>query len=300
MADVIVITPQTRHSPCVGICKLDDTSGYCIGCARTGDEIGRWSGMNETQRDAIWDVLPARHEALSINMRLLPWMANEIAEWAGRTMAEGLGTWVVGAPGALAEFPFRANRTIDVTVGDDAVVAKAQDATLRLEIHDKLRAFAFGTDGPIVLGFPKARGSLPAASTFTALGADVAAVDARHRDDQLFDMGVGRRASRFAIRSGDAGLTKTLAALVGRPWSDVMREAGMAIFSANPHRVVESKLARVEVFTPIPLPGSASPDGAHTHFLPEFLKSGDEAPAGLALPDYAWPVATFYPGGGLA
>ena len=65
--------------------------------------------------------------------------------------------------------------------------------------------------------------------------------------------------------------------------------------SHSPHRVVESALARIEVFTPIPAPGTTTPPGAHTHFLPQFLATGDEAPAGLGLPDYALPVAIYYP-----
>lgn len=300
MVDVTVITPRTRHSPCVGICKLDDATGYCLGCARTGDEIGRWSGMGEAQRDAVWAKLPSRHETLAIRMRLLPWMADDIAAWIVRSMSDRLGTWVMGAPGAVAEFPCNAARDVRVERDGLIVTARASDAVFRLEVTDKVRAFEFGAGGPIVLGLPKARGSLNAATAFTPLGADTEAVDAEHRGNALFDMGVGRKASRFCIRTSDTNLAATLTALAGRTWSEVMYDAGMAIFAANPHRVVQSKFARVEVFTPIPLPGQVSPAGAHTHFLPEFLASGEEQPSSIALPDYALPIATFYPGGGLA
>jgi hypothetical protein len=51
----------------------------------------------------------------------------------------------------------------------------------------------------------------------------------------------------------------------------------------------------IEVLAPIAAPGTLTPQGAHTHFLPEFLQDGEEAPAGLALPDYALPVAIYYP-----
>lgn len=296
MANVTVIAPRTRHSPCVGICKLDEKSGVCLGCARTGDEIGRWSGMSEAERDAVWSKLPARHEALSIAMRLLPWMVEDVGDWIQRTMRDGLGTWTVGAPGALAEFPCRPNGNVEVTREADQIVGRLPEAAFRLRLHDKLRAFAFGGDGPIVLGWPKARGAMPRATTFTALGVDGDAVEEAHRGDHLFDMGIGRQASRFCMRTGDANLIATLNALVGRPWSEVMHEAGMAIFAANPHRVVESRLARAEVYAPIPLPGAPSPEGAHTHFLPQYLASGEEAPSSLMPPDYAWPVAIFYPG----
>lgn len=299
MADVTVIQPRSRHSPCVGICKLDERSGICLGCARTGEEIGAWSGMTEAQRDAVWAKLPARHEQLAIRMRLLPWTPEEIGVWAARTMTEGLGTWTTGVPGALAEFPCRAGETVAERAAD-ALVCRAPAATLRLTLHDKLRAFEFGRGGPVVLGWPKARGAMPITTSLTPLGADADAIDAAHRAHQLFDMGIGRQSSRFVIRTSDAKLIAKLTALAGRSWAEVMYEAGMDIFTVQPHRVVESRLARVEVYAPIPLPGGTSPDGAHTHFLPEFLKSGEEAPAGLMPPDYAWPVATFHPGGGLA
>jgi hypothetical protein len=74
-----------------------------------------------------------------------------------------------------------------------------------------------------------------------------------------------------------------------------MTAAGSQILSASPHRVVESCLARIEVYAPIPLPHERSPDGTHTHFLPAFLSSGDEINPSLALPDYAAPAAIFYP-----
>ena len=37
------------RSPCVNICELDG-AGYCIGCLRTGHEIGRWSAMSPAEQ----------------------------------------------------------------------------------------------------------------------------------------------------------------------------------------------------------------------------------------------------------
>jgi hypothetical protein len=51
-------------SPCVGICQLDAASGYCVGCARTGAEIGGWAGMSDGERRAVLDALPARWREL--------------------------------------------------------------------------------------------------------------------------------------------------------------------------------------------------------------------------------------------
>jgi predicted Fe-S protein YdhL (DUF1289 family) len=47
-------------TPCIGICRLDP-QGYCIGCRRTIDEIGRWRAMSEAERLRVMrDVLPLR------------------------------------------------------------------------------------------------------------------------------------------------------------------------------------------------------------------------------------------------
>jgi predicted Fe-S protein YdhL (DUF1289 family) len=47
-------------SPCIGICMLDPKSGFCLGCKRNIEEIGRWAMLDDTQRRAILDQLPGR------------------------------------------------------------------------------------------------------------------------------------------------------------------------------------------------------------------------------------------------
>lgn len=146
-----------------------------------------------------------------------------------------------------------------------------------------------------MLVLPKARASLPVAETLASLGPDTDSIDPIYRDHEIYDFGIGRQSSRFCVRTKDTELCTALSALVGQPWQRVMQEAGMVILSKSPHRVVETSLARVEVFATIPAPGTKSPDGAHTHFLPSYLESGDKAPAGLAVPDFVLPVAIYYP-----
>ncbi|TAL96654.1 MAG: DUF1289 domain-containing protein [Rhodanobacter sp.] len=47
-------------SPCTGICRLDPR-GYCVGCQRSGEEIGRWRAMSDFERLHVMKViLPAR------------------------------------------------------------------------------------------------------------------------------------------------------------------------------------------------------------------------------------------------
>lgn len=47
-------------TPCIGTCRLD-IRGYCIGCQRTGEEIGRWRSMSDAERLHVMEhVLPLR------------------------------------------------------------------------------------------------------------------------------------------------------------------------------------------------------------------------------------------------
>jgi predicted Fe-S protein YdhL (DUF1289 family) len=47
-------------TPCIGTCRLDQR-GYCVGCQRTGEEIGRWRYMNDSERlHVMHQILPTR------------------------------------------------------------------------------------------------------------------------------------------------------------------------------------------------------------------------------------------------
>jgi hypothetical protein len=47
-------------SPCVGVCTLDPVSHFCIGCARTIDEIARWPSLGAEEKRRIIAQLPSR------------------------------------------------------------------------------------------------------------------------------------------------------------------------------------------------------------------------------------------------
>lgn len=47
------------QSPCVSICALD-ADDMCVGCYRTGDEITRWWGMDNTEKQKILDKASER------------------------------------------------------------------------------------------------------------------------------------------------------------------------------------------------------------------------------------------------
>ncbi len=50
-------------TPCTGVCRLDER-GYCVGCRRTGEEIGRWRAMSDFERLHVMQViLPGRRQS---------------------------------------------------------------------------------------------------------------------------------------------------------------------------------------------------------------------------------------------
>jgi predicted Fe-S protein YdhL (DUF1289 family) len=57
--------PRPIVTPCVKVCAVDGTSGYCLGCRRTLPEIAAWSRMSEQERAAIMDALPTRPDPVA-------------------------------------------------------------------------------------------------------------------------------------------------------------------------------------------------------------------------------------------
>ncbi|MGB5076895.1 MAG: DUF1289 domain-containing protein [Sphingorhabdus sp.] len=47
-------------SPCINICKLDQSNRWCVGCGRSLDEIAIWPEASNEKRQAILDELPGR------------------------------------------------------------------------------------------------------------------------------------------------------------------------------------------------------------------------------------------------
>jgi predicted Fe-S protein YdhL (DUF1289 family) len=51
-------------SPCTSVCRMDEASGWCEGCARTLDEIMAWPTLSDAEKAVVWTELPARHNIL--------------------------------------------------------------------------------------------------------------------------------------------------------------------------------------------------------------------------------------------
>jgi predicted Fe-S protein YdhL (DUF1289 family) len=40
-------------SPCISVCRMDETTGWCEGCLRTLDEIALWSVFDEEDKRQV-------------------------------------------------------------------------------------------------------------------------------------------------------------------------------------------------------------------------------------------------------
>jgi predicted Fe-S protein YdhL (DUF1289 family) len=51
-------------SPCINVCRMNASTGWCEGCLRTIDEIAGWSIYDDHEKRAVWNQLEARRAGL--------------------------------------------------------------------------------------------------------------------------------------------------------------------------------------------------------------------------------------------
>ncbi len=172
MSDVNRSTPGGRArrrplppSPCVGICLLDETHGFCSGCGRSPHDIEVWGNASDAEKSAIWRALPGRLAVLGAKSFRLPPTPERISDFITRSLAERAGCWVVGLPGA--DLCFDAGRDVRWRKHGGCVTAENADGyRLRLCDNERMRAFGLaGGDGSvsmpsIALALPRGRAEL--------------------------------------------------------------------------------------------------------------------------------------------
>lgn len=52
-------------SPCVGVCKMSEATGWCTGCFRRLDEIAGWGRLDDASKRALWGVVEQRQVDLA-------------------------------------------------------------------------------------------------------------------------------------------------------------------------------------------------------------------------------------------
>ncbi len=218
-----------------------------------------------------------------------------------RAIADPDTQWSLGTFGAIAEFSRDSDEPVTLRQSNDAVSAVTARGGIAIRHHPRNRALASesitksGWNQRIALCLSEADAAMGRRTELTELGADGAALCSEDRDSILFDLGLGAPHADFCVRIADGKSAAELRRHAGRPVFEPGNPAMGLILAANPHRVFSSRLGRIEVYQPIPPASGKSPDGPHTHVLPNLLRSGRTHPATEPIPEGWVPCAHLYP-----
>lgn len=227
--------PPPVPTPCINVCKLDEATGLCLGCARNGVEIAAWAEADAAFKRRVWDALPPRRVRSGMSVWRLPWTAGEIGTFIEAALRDSSGRWVLGAYGASIGFEIGAGETARIETTADAVTAVTTRGALRLLKHEKAIAIAFGHAadplGPEAIGLVLPRGRV---SLSQGGRPDEDAIVEAHSRNMLIQVELaGSLAVRLHVRFNDLGPL-------------AQSEGGVAHDSL--HAVVETGLGRVEIF----------------------------------------------------
>ncbi|NIR29524.1 MAG: hypothetical protein GWN84_09485 [Gammaproteobacteria bacterium] len=228
---------------------------------------------------------------------------NEVRALLRHHLADPRSGWSIGSLGALAEFqrtesePARVNvDALSISTDRGALRISPQPATYPLAYEMPLSHGDRWQHG-VVFCLPQDAARRAVRRAFTDIGPDSEPVSERGRDARLFDLGLGAPNVDACIRTPDADLVAALEPYLGRPLLEPPDTAMEAIKASSPDRVFVSALGRIEIYQPIPAVDASSPEGPHTHVLPELLASGRTHPPEIPVPVRRVPCLHLHPPG---
>jgi len=209
--------------------------------------------------------------------------------------------WSLGTFGAIAEF--MRDRDEPVAMRSDATSLSAVTARggIRLMQHSAMRPNASETavgetwNHRIALCLPREQCAMSCRKVLTEVGPDAQALREEDQNASLFDLGLDCLQVDCCVRIPDLAVVAALRRDCGRSLFEPGNQAMAVILAANPHRVFESRLGRIEVYQPIPPVNGISPEGPHTHVLPKLLGHRRTHAATEPVPEGFVPCAHIYP-----
>jgi predicted Fe-S protein YdhL (DUF1289 family) len=64
--------PVVVASPCIKVCRMDEATGWCVGCLRTLDEIAFWSQFDDGDKRAVLELIAARRATGQVQVACPP------------------------------------------------------------------------------------------------------------------------------------------------------------------------------------------------------------------------------------
>lgn len=287
-------TAARAVSPCSGVCRLDDGTGWCIGCGRSGEEIGAWRGACDGERAAIVDALPARLAAIDRPMRRLG--GEEFVRAALAPVLNGLGGIIaVGCHGAAAAFAPPRNTTAQVWESRGTITASTPGGRLRLCLIKGIAAFASDDSAaPLVLAVPDTGRRFSPANGPCSLDPDDVPSSLQNAG-RLCDLNIGLTKARILLRTPDQVLRHRLFSLESGPLERLLATEAAVLAGTDAGLVAETLAARVEVDTPVPLSSRRRAHRPHVILKPGAVALRRLLPPGLRLPPDLVPVALIHP-----
>lgn len=209
--------------------------------------------------------------------------------------------WNLGTFGAIAEFMREAGEPFEIVVEPDRLAVTTARGGVGfgpldgVRLHASESAVGSGWNHRVALCLPEEACAMNRRTVLTELGADGDALRSQDAGSILFDMGLGTLQADICIRTADPALIGVLRREAGRSLFEPGNGAMAAIVAAGPHRVFLARFGRCEVYQPIPPADGRSPEGPHTHVLPQLLRSGRTHAATEPVPEGFVPCAHLVP-----
>ncbi len=217
-------------------------------------------------------------------------------------------SWSMGSYGAVAEFFQDAGEAITGSSSDELTRITPRGG-IRIEARGDIGICAYDNSSShgiarqhIALCLPEESSRMSGNEVLTEMGPDRAAINENDRDAILFDLGVSSMGSGcfqldFCIRSCDSDLIDFLRDHCGSSMFDRGSPVFPKLLEIQPHRVVVTPLGRIEVYQAIggEHTDDKTPEGPHTHLLPDLLSLNVTHSADAPIKEGWVPCAFLYP-----
>jgi len=214
----------------------------------------------------------------------------------------------MGSYGAVAEF-FQDAGEVIASDGADDLTRLTPRGGIRIELQDDIGVCAYEnksghgtTRQHIALCLSEDSSGMSNNEVLTELGPDVSALSDHDRDALLFDLGVSSLGSGcfqldFCVRTSDLDLVGFLREHCGSSIFEHGSPVFPRLLEAQPQRVVVTRLGRIEVYQAIggEHTDDKTPEGPHTHLLPELLGLNLTHSADVPIKEGWVPCAFLYP-----